>query len=87
MDDKLSELNSIRITAIFLQSSLSSPNIGEVVVVQAELDALIDSFQSTYSDFVTGDEIETSRTDIEFFLKLIDSTARQLRRRSEEKAG
>ncbi len=87
MDDKLSELNSIRITAIFLQSSLSSPNIGEVVVVQAELDALIDSFQSAYSDFVTAEEIETSRTDIEFFLKLIDSTARQLRRRSEGKAG
>jgi len=85
MDDKLSELNNIRITAIFLHSSLSSPNIGEVVVAQAEIDALIDSFQSAYSGFVTDEEIETSRTDIEFFLKLIDSTARQYKKRSAEK--
>jgi len=46
MDDKINELNKIRITAIFLHSSLSSPHIGEVVVAQAELDSLIDSFQS-----------------------------------------
>lgn len=87
MDDKINELNKIRITAIFLHSSLSSPHIGEVVVAQAELDSLIDSFQSLYSDFVTDDEIKTARTDIELFLKLIDSTARKCRKRSGEKTG
>jgi len=87
MDDKINELNKIRITAIFLHSSLASPNIGEVVVAQTELDSLIDSFQSLCSDFVTDEEIKTARSDIEYFLKLIDSTARKYRTRSEEKTG
>lgn len=84
-DEIIDELNRVRITAIFLQSSLSSPNIGEVVVAQAEIDNLIDNFQSAFSELVTGEDIEKARTDIEFFLKLIDSTARQCRTNSREK--
>ncbi len=87
MDEELNELNKIRITAIFLHSSLASPNIGEAIVAQAELDNLIDGFQSLYADFVTADEIETAKRDIEYFLKLIDSTARKWRQRSAEKTG
>jgi hypothetical protein len=82
-DEKIKELDKIRISAIFLHSSLSSPNIGEVIVAQAEIDGLIDTFQSEYAEYISGDQIETARQDIEFFLKLIDSTARQLRRKSE----
>lgn len=87
MNEKINELNKFRITAIFLHNSLSSPNVGEVVVAQAELDSLIDGFQSLYSEFVTDEEIKTARTDIEYFLKLIDSTARKCRTKSEEKTG
>ncbi len=87
MEEKLNELNRIRISAIFLHSSLSSPNIGEVMVAQAELDSLIDSFHSSYADCVTGEEIETARKDIESFLKLIDSAAQRCRKRSEKKTG
>lgn len=85
MEEKINELNKIRISAIFLHSSLSSPNIGEVIVAQAELDTLIDSFQSLYAEFITGGEIETARKDVESFLKLIDSTAQRCRKRSKEK--
>lgn len=87
MDEKLNELTKIRITAIFLHSSLSSPNIGEVIVAQAELDSLLDEFHVSYAEFVTPDEIDNARKDIEFFLKLIDSTARQCRKKLAEKTG
>ena len=87
MDEKIDELNKIRISAIFLHSSLSSSNIGEVIVAQAELDSLIDSFQSLYADCVTAEEIETAKRDIDFFLKLIDSTAQQYRKKSQGNTG
>lgn len=81
-DEKIKELERIRISAIFLHSGLSSTNIGEVVLAQAEIDGLIDTFQAEYADYVSGDQIEAARQDIEFFLKLIDSTARQFRKKS-----
>lgn len=87
MDEKFNELKNIRITAIFLHSSLSSSNIGEVIVAQAELDALIDEFQAAYSDYVSRDDIANAKKDIEFFLKLIDSTARQCRNKSSGETG
>jgi hypothetical protein len=87
MDEKISELSRMRITAVFLGSSLSSPNIGEIIVAQAELDSLIDEFQASYADFVTNAEIETAKKDVELFIKLIDSTARQCRMKSGGKTG
>lgn len=87
MDEIIYELNKIRISAIFLHSSFASPNIGEIVVAQAEIDYLIDSFQSKYADYVTADEIEAARQDVEIFIKLIDSTAKRCMMKSTGQTG
>lgn len=72
MEEKNEYLTRTRISAIFIHSSLSSSSIGEVLVAQAELDLLIDDFQSEFQDLISPDEAEKAKRDFEYFIKLID---------------
>ena len=79
MGKRIDEVYKIRISAIFIQSCLEAGNVGEYIVAQAELESLVDEFQSKFPEFVTDEQAENSKKDFDFFLKLIDSTERACR--------
>ena len=79
MGKSIDEIYKIRISAIFIQSCLEAGNVGEYLIAQAELESLVDEFQSKFPEYVTDEQAVSSKRDFDFFLRLIDSTERACR--------
>mgnify|MGYP001769651669 CR=1 FL=1 len=79
MGTMIDDIYRIRISAIFIQSCLEAGNVGEYIIAQAELESMVDEFQSIFPEFVTDEQVENSKRDFDSFLRLIDSTERACR--------
>jgi hypothetical protein len=61
MSDKLESLYRIKIEAQLLQNNRSSPDIGEVLAVQAEIDRLVELFYAECRGLVGTEEYHQAR--------------------------
>ncbi len=67
-------LLEIKISALLLQNNRGSAHLGEILLVQAEIDDLVDRFYEGVQDLVSADQYEKAKEDFHYFLALIDST-------------
>lgn len=66
-------LLEIKMSALLLQNNRGSAHLGEILLVQAEIDELVDRFYQGVRDLVSPDQYEKAKTDFHYFLALIDS--------------
>ncbi|MDD2672318.1 MAG: hypothetical protein PHG91_02875 [Syntrophales bacterium] len=57
-----------------------SPDIGEVLAVQAEAERIVEQFYQENADIVGAEDIDRARGDFELFLHLIDRTIEKRRK-------
>lgn len=85
MDEKIERLWKIKTYALLLKNNRESSHSGEAILIQAEIDYLVDEFQTGFGDSLSSGQLEKAKEDFDFFLTLIDSALNHLNAKGEEK--
>ncbi|NPU86007.1 MAG: hypothetical protein HPY65_16140 [Syntrophaceae bacterium] len=69
--DPYEVLAQMKISALCLQVCMMSTDIGESVTAQDEFEQVVESFHSMFGDWMTPEQCEASKRDVERFLSIL----------------
>ncbi len=84
MKTKIEFLNRIKLEMLLLLNNRASSNIGEALLVQADVDALVEEFCAGCGGALSPDDSDRAKDDMGYFLTLVDSALDRCRRESGE---
>ncbi len=84
MKARIEFLNRIKLDALLLLNNRNSSYPGEALLVQADIENLVEEFFAGCGDLLSPCERDRAKSDIDYFLTLVDSTLERCRKESGE---
>jgi len=80
MKEKIEFLHRIKMEALLMVNNQGSSNIGETLLVQADIEDLVDEYCAGCGHPVSPDDIDRAKSDIGHLLTLVDAALNHCRR-------